>query len=63
RRYASPRISSEFDWEHVRRAAGENSDFARFESWLSSCVINEQVISARDFNEQLRQSNDSSAAA
>jgi len=51
RRYAAPHTGRNYDWHHVTTAAADNVDFARFESWISRCLIEERVVASRDFEE------------
>jgi hypothetical protein len=51
RRYAAPAAGREHDWQHVVGNAAANPDFARFESWISRCLLEERIISAREFDE------------
>jgi len=51
RRYAAPTPTSNFDWQHVSNSAVENQDFARFENWISRSLLEERVITARDFSD------------
>lgn len=51
RRYAAPTTGRTHDWEHVVAAAGSNPDFARFESWISRCLLDERALSAREFED------------
>ena len=49
RRYASARPQPDFDWQHVSNSAVRYEDFARFERWISGCLVEERVISPREF--------------
>ena len=49
RRYCIPSGSDECDWQQVVEKAKGNPDFARFEAWISRCLLEERVITARDF--------------
>lgn len=51
RRHAAPLAEREHDWQHVVENAGANPDFARFESWISRCLLEERIISASQFDE------------
>jgi len=50
----SPETRPVFDWEHVANVSETNGDFTRFERWLSSCLMEERIISPRDFLHQER---------
>ena len=54
RRYAAPTPSTDFDWQHVVSTGVENQDFARFENWISRSLLEERVITARDFADMER---------
>ena len=54
RRYAAPTITDQFDWQHISRAAIDNEDFAKFERWISSCLLEERVVDPREFADQER---------
>ena len=47
--HAVSRTREEFDWQHVHQASALNEDFGRFERWISSCLVEERVISPREF--------------
>jgi hypothetical protein len=51
RRYAAPATTGEYDWQHIVGNAAVNPDFARFEGWISRCLLEERIISAREFEE------------
>lgn len=51
RRYAAPETGGSYDWQHVAHAAQDNPDFARFESWISRCLLDERAMTAREFEE------------
>lgn len=51
RRYAIPSTDRPHDWQHVVGAGPSNPDFARFESWISRCLLEERVITDREFDE------------
>jgi len=51
RRHAVPAAGRAHDWQHVTTAAALNPDFARFESWISRSLLEERVITAREFEE------------
>ncbi len=60
RRYAAPEAGKSHDWQHIVSAALENNDFARFEKWVSKSLLEERVITAREF-EDLERSKSSVA--
>ncbi|MDF1813052.1 MAG: hypothetical protein P1V20_12585 [Verrucomicrobiales bacterium] len=47
--YAVPKSREYFDWKHVNTSSGENEDFGRFERWISKCLVEERVMSPREF--------------
>jgi adenylate cyclase len=51
RRHAVPAAGRDHDWQHVVSNAAVNNDFARFESWISRCLLEERIISAREFED------------
>ncbi len=51
RRHTSPTSGRDHDWQHITVAAAENSDFARFESWVSRSLMEERIITAREFDD------------
>lgn len=51
RRYAAPDAGQSYDWAHVLAAAAENPDFERFEKWISRCLLDEQAMSSREFDD------------
>lgn len=53
-RLALPDSRPTFDWKHVGKLSVEHEDFARFERWISSCLVEERVINPRDFLHQER---------
>ena len=59
RRYATPKTGQSYDWQHVTVSATENPDFARFENWISRCLLEERAVTSNEFDELDR----SSAAA
>jgi hypothetical protein len=50
-RLAVPADRRGHDWAHVVENAAENPDFARFEGWISRCVLEERIITAREFED------------
>lgn len=61
RRYAAPETGKTYDWHHVTSAADENPDFERFEAWISRCLLEERVVTSREF-EDLERSTAASVA-
>lgn len=55
RRYASPQSQQNFDWNHISSSSAENTDFARFEKWISRCVTEERAMTSREFEDLERQ--------
>ena len=51
RRYAAPSAGRPLDWQHIAGAAVANSDFARLESWISRSLLEERIITAREFDD------------
>ncbi len=51
RRHAAPAMGRDHDWQHIVGNAEVNPDFARFESWISRCLLEERIISAGEFEE------------
>lgn len=51
RRHSVPAAGRDHDWQHVTASAAANPDFARFEKWISRCLLEERIISAREFEE------------
>lgn len=51
RRYAAPETGKGYDWQHVTSAASENRDFERFEAWISRCLLEERVVTSREFDD------------
>lgn len=51
RRYASPAPGREYDWQHVTESSDHNADFERFEKWISRCLMEERVMTAREFED------------
>jgi hypothetical protein len=51
RRHAVPAAGRDHDWQHIVANASVNNDFARFESWISRCLLEERIISAREFED------------
>lgn len=51
RRHSVPAAGRDHDWQHIVGAAELNPDFARFEAWVSRSLLEERVISAREFDE------------
>ncbi|MDF1861269.1 MAG: hypothetical protein P1U87_13715 [Verrucomicrobiales bacterium] len=51
RRYAAPDAGQTYDWQHVLHAANENPDFARFEKWVSRCLLDERALTSREFDD------------
>ncbi len=49
RRHAAPAAGRGYDWQHIVAKASANPDFARFESWISRCLLEERLLSAREF--------------
>ncbi|MDF1754698.1 MAG: hypothetical protein P1U89_18075 [Verrucomicrobiales bacterium] len=47
--HALPQSRGQFDWQHVNKSSAINGDFGRFERWISSCLVEERVISPREF--------------
>ncbi len=54
RRYAAPNSSTDFSWEHVSLFAHHNQDFADFRNWISKCLVEERMISSREYLDSLR---------
>lgn len=50
-RLAVPADRRGHDWQHVVENAAENPDFARLEGWISRCVLEERIITAREFED------------
>jgi len=61
RRFAAPDLGRDYDWQHVTEAATENPDFARFEDWISRCLLEERVVTAGQYDD-LARSADSTVA-
>ena len=51
RRHAAPTLGRDHDWQHIVGNAAVNPDFARFESWISLSLLDERIISAREFED------------
>jgi len=51
RRYATPAPGRALDWQHIAGAATANPDFARLEGWISRSLLEERIITAREFDE------------
>jgi len=51
RRYATPASGRDYEWSHVTAAAAHNEDFARFERWITHCLMEERTVLAREFFE------------
>ena len=51
RRYSAPETGKSYDWHHVTSAADENPDFERFEAWISRCLLEERVVTSREFED------------
>ncbi len=49
RRITSPRNKKNFDWQKIRDHREENSDFSRFEQWISRCLIDKKAYSINEF--------------
>lgn len=54
RRHAAPATGRDHDWQHIVGNAEANSDFARFENWISRCLLEERILSAGEFEELSR---------
>ncbi len=54
RRYAAPITDRDHDWQHVVTSANTNSDFSRFEAWVSHCLMEEHNFTYREFETQDR---------
>lgn len=50
-RLATPVHGRDHDWQHVVTSAIGNRDFARFEAWISHCLMEERIVTARGFEE------------
>ena len=50
-RHATPAPGRQYEWQHVSNTAVANPDFARFESWISRCLLEERIITAREFDD------------
>jgi hypothetical protein len=51
RRYASPRLGESYDWQQVAESGLTNPDFERFGSWVSRCLLDERIMTAREFED------------
>jgi hypothetical protein len=51
RRHTTPAPGRNHDWQHISTVATGNADFARFESWISRSLLEERVITAREFDD------------
>jgi hypothetical protein len=51
RRYASPAPGRDYDWQHVTESSASNADFDRFEKWISRCLMEERVMTSREFED------------
>tara|TARA_R110002096_G_scaffold240324_4_gene432114 strand:- start:1913 stop:2953 length:1041 start_codon:yes stop_codon:yes gene_type:complete len=51
RRYSAPETGKGYDWQHVTVSAEDNPDFARFENWISRCLLEERAVTSREFDE------------
>lgn len=51
RRLAVPAERRDHDWQRVVESATENPDFARLENWISRCVLEERIITSREFED------------
>jgi hypothetical protein len=51
RRHTTPAPGRDHDWQHISTAATGNADFARFESWISRSLLEERIITAREFDD------------
>ncbi|NLT71758.1 MAG: hypothetical protein GXX91_13865 [Verrucomicrobiaceae bacterium] len=51
RRHTTPALGRDHDWQHITGAAVENADFARLENWISRSLLEERIITAREFDE------------
>jgi len=51
RRYATPSADRDYEWPHVITAAASNADFARFERWITHCLMEERPLLSREFLE------------
>lgn len=51
RRYASPAPGHDYDWQHVTESSEHNADFERFEKWISRCLLEERVMTSREFED------------
>lgn len=49
RRIASPRAGNGFNWQTVRDHRDDNPDFARFEQWVSRCLVDEKAYTINEF--------------
>ncbi len=49
RRYASPALAKNFSWDYITEAAAGNADFAEFEGWVSKCLMEERMITSREY--------------
>ncbi|HRQ89792.1 MAG TPA: hypothetical protein PLA50_13415 [Bacteroidia bacterium] len=51
RRHAAPATGRDHDWQHIVGCAESNPDFEKFEGWISRCLLEERILSAREFEE------------
>lgn len=51
RRYASPAPGRDYDWQHITESSDHNVDFERFENWISRCLMEERVMTSREFED------------
>ncbi|MEM7698502.1 MAG: hypothetical protein AAF236_08880 [Verrucomicrobiota bacterium] len=49
RRYAAPTSARDIDWAHVSHAASTNADFAQFEGWISTSLLDERILTEREY--------------
>ena len=50
-RIASHTPSQSFDWQKVSTFATTNEDFSSLQGWINHCLINESILSVREFND------------